>query len=48
MHVDFNGMVSHRVRLANAKEVGKELIGWLRGVRTGRVNIATSRMVVRK
>ncbi|MDX9749928.1 MAG: DUF4287 domain-containing protein [Flavobacteriales bacterium] len=25
----FNGMVSHRVRLADAKEVDKELIGWL-------------------
>ncbi len=26
----FNSMVSHRVRLANAKEVNAELIGWLK------------------
>jgi hypothetical protein len=26
----FNAMVTHRVRLANAKEVDAELIGWLR------------------
>jgi hypothetical protein len=26
----FNAMVSHRVRVENAKEVDKELIGWLK------------------
>lgn len=26
----FNSMVSHRVRIADKKEVNKELIGWLR------------------
>ena len=26
----FNSMVSHRVRISNAKEVNKELLGWLK------------------